>query len=327
MADTTVGDIGVRARVVADRAGNRRAGGGVVPAMPKRSLQPESKPGRRIKAARAAFRRSLPLSVGTVMTVLVVILSIVAPFLSPYDPIKTDLVNALQSPSSKYVLGTDDLGRDLLTRTLWGGRIALPLAITAVMWSSIVGILLGLTAGYAGRWVDSLLMRVMDAQLALPGILLALGITAALGPSISTLILAIGIAGIPSLARLVRSQVLVIRELDYVAAARVIGAGAPRIALKHVLPGTLSNIIVALSLRAPAAITAEAGLSFLGLGVPPPTPTWGSMISAGQRYIEYAPAVILVPAVAIAITVLGLTLLGEGIRDYFDPRTRSRLGS
>ena len=215
MADTPIARMAVGNRVVANRTGTTRAGGGVVPAMPKRSVQAESKPGRRVKAVRSAFRRSLPLSVGTAMTLVVVILSIAAPYISPYDPIKPDLLNALQSPSSTYVLGTDDLGRDLLTRTLWGGRIALPLAVSAVLWSSVVGILLGLIAGYAGRWTDSFLMRVMDAQLALPGVLLALGITAALGPSISTLILAIGIAGIPSLARLVRSQVLVIREFRW----------------------------------------------------------------------------------------------------------------
>ena len=267
MAESTVADMSVANTAAADMA------------MSMAPAQPRSRLGRRMKAARAQFRRSLPLSVGTATTLVVVILSIAAPYISPYDPITPDLANSLQPPSAKYILGTDDLGRDMLTRALWGGRIALPLAITAVLWSSIVGILLGLISGYSGRWVDSFLMRIMDAQLALPGILLALGITAALGPSISTLILAIGISrhslvGAPREVTGTRHQRARVRHRR----ARYRGqATADR--PEPCVPGTTSNIIVALSLRAPAAITAEAGLSFLGLGVPPPVPTWGSMIA------------------------------------------------
>lgn len=282
---------------------------------------------RSSRAATRVFRSSLALTAGLIMTTIMLVLSLSAPLISPHDPIKQDLVNSLRPPSATYPLGTDDVGRDLLSRTLYGGRIALPLVVAAVAWSSVIGVLVGLLAGYAGGWVDLVLMRVMDAQLAIPGLLLSLGITAALGPSFTTLVIAIGVAGIPSLARVVRSQVLVIREMEYVTGARVIGATGPRIMFLHVIPGVTSNIIVALSLRAPAAIAAEAGLSFLGLGVQPPTPTWGSMISAGQRYIEFAPWFTLVPTMAMASTVLALTLLGEGLRDLLDPRARSLRGN
>lgn len=260
------------------------------------------------------------------MTLAVIVLSLIAPLMVVHDPLKLDLAHAFQAPSPTYLLGTDDLGRDILTRLLLGGRVALLIAALAVAWSSIVGIALGLVAGYLGGWVDALLMRVMDAQLAIPGLLLALGITAALGPSLPTLAVAIGVAGIPGFARLIRSQVLVLRELEYVTAARVIGAPSSRIMLRHVLPGTTSNVIVSLSLRAPSAIVAEASLSFLGLGVQPPTPTWGSMINTGQRYLEIAPMFTFAPAAAILLTVLSLTLLGEGIRDLLDPRVRARVG-
>jgi ABC-type dipeptide/oligopeptide/nickel transport system permease subunit len=251
-------------------------------------------------------------------------LALFAGQLSPANPIEQDLTHVLMPPSLAHPFGTDDLGRDVLSRTLYGSRISLFVGVFAVGLSVIVGTFLGLISGYWGGKTDNIVMRLLDAILAVPALLLAVGIAAALGPKLENVIIAVALVYIPGFARLVRAQVLVAREEDFVTAAKLIGADGARIVRAHMLPNVTTPIIVLASLRVSSAIIAEASLSFLGLGAQPPTPTWGSMVNVGQRYLENAPWVALAPGGAILICILGLSILGEGIREVFDPRFRSR---
>jgi peptide/nickel transport system permease protein len=246
-----------------------------------------------------------------------------APWLAPADPTEQALERMLEPPGRAHLLGTDDLGRDVLSRLLHGARISLAVGVLSVGLSLAVGVGLGLVAGYRGGVVDEVLMRIMDGLLAFPALVLALAITAALGPSLRNAMLAIGIVGIPGFARLVRGQVLSLRALEFVEAARAAGSGDARIVLRHIVPGTLAPVIVHGSLRVAFAVLAEAGLSFLGLGTQPPTPSWGAMLSAGREYLEMAPWLALAPGAAIFVTTLAFNLLGDGLRDALDPRLRT----
>jgi peptide/nickel transport system permease protein len=261
--------------------------------------------------------------VGAAVVLVLVGVAVLAPALAPYDPTEQALDRMLQPPGRTHWLGTDDLGRDILSRLLHGARVSVGVGVVAVGLSLIIGVSLGLVAGYRGGWIDEVLMRVMDGLLAFPALVLALAITAALGPNLRNAMLAIGIVGIPGFARLVRGQVLSLRAQEFVEAARAAGLGDGRIVLRHIVPGTLAPIIVHASLRVAFAVLAEAGLSFLGLGTQPPTPSWGAMLNNGREYLEMAPWLAIGPGAAIFVTTLGFNFLGDGLRDAADPRLRA----
>lgn len=261
-----------------------------------------------------------------VIVVFFAICAIFAPLLAPYDPYMTNTTAGafLRGPSAKHLLGTDVLGRDLLSRMLYGARVSLGVGVLATALGAAVGVVLGLLAGFFRGAVDEVIMRCMEVLLAFPGLILALGLLAALGRSVHTLVIAIGIGGIAFLARLVRSQVLSVRELDYVLAARTIGAGNGRVLFRHIWPNSTAPVIVSLSLGVGFAVLAESGLSFLGLGVPPPTPSWGSLLQYAYQYLYGSAYLSVVPGVAISLTILSLSLIGDGLRDALDPSLRGR---
>jgi peptide/nickel transport system permease protein len=271
--------------------------------------------------ARRFVRKPRAVVAGTVIALLVVA-AVFAPVVAPYDPKAQNFTNLLQGPSAAHPLGTDELGRDTLSRVIYGGRVSLQVGVIAVGLSLVVGVSLGLISGYAGGRVDTVLMRIVDSLLAFPALVLALAITAMLGPNLRNAMIAIGVTGIPAFARLVRGQVLVIRSLEYVQAAQALGAGHARIMLRHVLPNTTAPIIVETSVAIPAAILAEAGLSFLGLGVQPPMPSWGAMINTAQGYMQREPWIAIAPGAAILVAVLAFNFLGDALRDALDPRLK-----
>ena len=244
------------------------------------------------------------------------------PAIVPYDPVRVNADALLAPPGPAHWLGTDDIGRDLLSRILAGARVSLTLALAAVLVSSLVGAAIALVSGYWGGRTDMVLMRIMDGFLAFPGLILALTMVSFLGASALTIVLAVGIGATPGLARITRSQVLVERQRDFVQAAMVVGATDGRILLRHILPNVAPLIVVQASLNLAFAILTEASLSFLGVGVPPPAPAWGTMLRAGYSYLETAPWVAITPGAAIFLTVLGFNLLGDGLRSALDPRGR-----
>jgi peptide/nickel transport system permease protein len=257
---------------------------------------------------------------GAVIVGITVIAAVFGPWLAPWDPNAQELPLRLAGPTSGHWFGLDELGRDILSRLLIGARISLLVGVAVVTASSSVGILMGSIAGYYGGKIDDLISRVMDVLLAFPGILLAIALVAVLGPSLTNVIIALSVIGWVGYARLVRAQVLRIRELEYVQAARALGARTPRILLRHVIPATLPVVIVQGTLGMAGAIIAEASLSFLGLGVQPPMPSWGTMLDAGRSHLFDAPHLTLFPGIAIALLVLGFNFLGDGLRDRIDPR-------
>lgn len=269
------------------------------------------------------WRRYPMASVAAVIILAFVLIAIFAPLLAPYDPAVTDGANRLQSPSWAHPFGTDSLGRDVLSREIHGARVSLQVAVLAVVVAAGVGVPFGLVSGYFGGIVDTLVMRVTDAIIAFPGLVLALTLVLVLEPSIPTLMIALGIGAAPSYARLVRSQVLSLKHMEYVLAARSIGASHLRIILLYLWPNTVPSVIVAGSLTMGTAILAEAALSFLGVGVRPPTPTWGGMLNEAFTQIYTAPFLSFFPGLAIFIVTLSFNLLGDGIRDILDPRLRT----
>ncbi|MCO5178110.1 MAG: ABC transporter permease [Thermomicrobiales bacterium] len=270
------------------------------------------------------FKTRLSAAALTII-VLMILMAIFAPIIAPYRPDAVDFASVLQGPSREHLLGTDNLGRDVLSRTIYGSRVSLQVGIIAVGISLIIGTVLGLVAGYtSGSFLDSLIMRCMDALLAFPTLVLALAITAALGPSLTNVMIAVGVVGIPSYARLIRGQVLSVGQNEYVEAARTVGASDARIIWRHIMPNVTAPLIVQASIGVAFAILAEASLSFLGLGVQPPTPSWGGMLSIGKDYLQYAAWMALVPGAAIFLIVLAFNFLGDGIRDALDPHLRNR---
>jgi peptide/nickel transport system permease protein len=260
--------------------------------------------------------------IGGTLVALVFILSIFAPLFAPYNPSLIDIKSILVGPSSSHWLGTDDLGRDVLSRMLWGGRISLEVGFVAVGIATIIGIILGSLAGFYGGWIDSLVMRAVDIMLSIPTIFLILAAIAIFEPSIINIMIIIGLTSWMEPARLIRAEFITLKEREFVIAAHAIGATDRRIIMKHILPNGLSPILVSATMGIGGAILIESGLSFLGLGVQPPTPSWGSLLSAGKDNIEIAWWLSAFPGLAILITVLGYNLLGEGIRDALDPRQR-----
>ena len=258
--------------------------------------------------------------IGLVIVLVTMAAAIVGPALVPYGPAALDLPQRLAGPSGTHLLGLDELGRDVLARLLTGARVSLFVGLAVVSLSVAVGVTIGSIAGYAGGWLDEAVGRAMDILLAFPGILLAIALVAMLGPSLQNVVLALVTIGWVCYARLVRGQVLKVRELEYVQAARALGAPAWRVLVRHVVPATLSAVIVQATLGMAGAIIAEASLSFLGLGVQPPTPSWGTMLDAGRSHLFDAPHLTVFPGLAIAMLVLGFNLVGDGLRDRLDPR-------
>ncbi|MDI3318020.1 MAG: ABC transporter permease [Bacillota bacterium] len=263
---------------------------------------------------------------GAVVVFLLVVVALFAPWLAPHDPFRQDYGALLRPPSPAHPLGTDELGRDELSRLLYGARISLEAGILSVGLAVLIGLPLGLFAGFAGGfWDEAVIGRLTDAMLAFPSLILALAIAAVLGPSLTNAMLAIGVSMVPTYVRLVRGQVLAEREREYVEASRALGAGAWRQLFRHILPNVLSPLLVQASLGVASAVIAEASLSYLGLGTQPPTPSWGSMLHTAQGYLTVAPWLATYPGLAIFVTVLAINLVGDGLRDLLDPRQR-RLG-
>jgi peptide/nickel transport system permease protein len=258
--------------------------------------------------------------VGIVIVLIAVFAALAGPFLSPYDPSSQELARRLESPSRAHPLGLDELGRDILARLLQGARISLMVGIAVVSVSSAAGMLFGSIAGYFGGRVDDIISRVIDVLMAFPGILLAIALVAVLGPSLVNVVLALSVIGWVGYARLVRGQALRARELEYVQAARASGASSARIVVRHILPTAIPAVGVQATLGMAGAIIAEAALSFLGLGVQPPTPSWGTMLDAGRAHLFDAPHLTIFPGLAIAMLVLGFNFLGDGLRDRVDPK-------
>ncbi|WP_157020217.1 ABC transporter permease [Mesorhizobium xinjiangense] len=264
------------------------------------------------------------LAVGLLILAVVTLLAVLAPLVAPYSPSKLSIVNRLKPPGAEWFFGTDEFGRDIFSRTIYAGQLSLLVGAAATAFACVVGIALGIVAGFF-RKADALVSRVVDAMMAFPDILLAIALVAALGPSLATVIVALGIVYAPRLARIVRASTLVIRELPYVEAARALGVPTWRIMTRHVLRNLVSPILVQATFIFAYAMLAEAGLSFLGVGVSPEIPTWGTMIASGRQYVGQADWMTVFPGIAIVLTVLSLQLVGDGLRDLLDPRLRKDL--
>jgi peptide/nickel transport system permease protein len=285
-------------------------------------LAPASRPSHQTGLG-AFWRRLLKVrlaGIGLSIVLMLTLCAILAPVISPYDPTRQRLMEALEGPSAAHWLGTDENGRDVLSRVLHGTQVSLAAGIFSVSIALFLGVLTGMVSGYFGGRIDNILMRGMDALLAFPTLVLALAITAALGPGLRNAMIAIGIVYTPLFARLARGQVLSVREREFVEAARTLGAGHVRIMLSHILPNVVAPLVVQVSLSIALAILAEATLSFLGLGVQPPQPSWGSMVSRGKDYLDLAPWLAFAPGGAILLAVLGFNFLGDAVRDALDPR-------
>ena len=266
------------------------------------------------------FRTNRFATAGLVVIVVLFVLSLVAAFITPYDPDALDAWHVLLPPSSAHLFGTDELGRDVLTRVIYGARVSLKVGFVAVGIAVAIGTVVGLFAGFYGGWMDALLMRVVDIMLCFPTFFLILAVIAMLEPSIWYIMVIIGLTSWMGVARLVRAEVLSLKSRDFVLAARVLGASDRRIIFRHILPNALSPVLVSATLGVAGAILTESALSFLGIGVQPPTPSWGNILTSGKDYIEFAWWLSLFPGVAILVTVLSYNLVGEGIRDALDPR-------
>ena len=276
--------------------------------------------------ARVLLRHRLAL-LGLVVIAGVAVMALGAPVLGPYDPYKQNLYRVLQPPSSAHWLGTDNVGRDLLSRVIYGARVSLLVGLTATLVSSVAGVAIGLVAGYVGGAVDTLVMRITDAFMCFPYLIFVLALAAALGPGLGNIIVAFGVLGWTGFARIVRAQVLQARELPYVEAARAAGLGEIRVMLRHVLPNVLAPVIVAVSITIGLAVLTESSTAFLGLGAAPPTASWGKELRTGYTYLERAPLFSLVPGLMITLTVLAFNFVGDGLRDALDPRLRGEQGA
>lgn len=270
-----------------------------------------------------SFKKNKLAVIGTFIVLFFVILAIFAPWIAPSGIDDKELVKRLQPPSSEHWFGTDDFGRDILSRVIYGARISLWVGLLSVLGSAVVGSLLGIIAGYYGRVIDTIICRIFDIMLAFPSILLAIAIVAILGPSLRNALIAIAIINIPNFGRLIRSRVLSVKEEEYIMAAKAIGMKDGRILLQHILPNSMAPIIVQGSLAIASAIIEAAALGFLGMGAQPPNPEWGKMLADSKQYLVQAPWTMVFPGIAIMLTVLGFNLMGDGLRDALDPRMKS----
>lgn len=269
------------------------------------------------------FMRQKVALIALAFLILLTAAAVLAPWVAPYDPSAPDYLNVLQGPSAAHWAGTDTYGRDIFSRIIWGARISLTVGFLSVSLGALGGVGLGIVAGYYGRWIDSAVMRLCDLLLAFPGILLAIAVIAILGPGITNVIYAVAIFSIPVFARLARGTTLQLKQAVYVDAARAVGVADSVIMMRHILPGTLPNVIVYFSMRIGTSILTAAALSFIGLGAQPPSPEWGAMLADGRTYMGVADHLTLFPGLAIFLTVLGFNLLGDGLRDALDPKLRS----
>ncbi|MBN4667345.1 ABC transporter permease [Pandoraea nosoerga] len=276
-------------------------------------------PRRRYRGLRK-FVRNRAAVAGAVIVAFAVIVALFAPWLSPHDPIATSFLAVRQAPGALHWFGTDELGRDVLARMIYGARASLAAGVVSVGIAVIVGVPLGLLAGYFGRWADAIVSRLADALLSIPFLILAIAMAAFLGASLTNAMIAIGVSAMPRFVRLARAQALTVKAEEYVEGARAIGLTHTRIIVRYILPNVLPPIIVQASLTVATAIIAEASLSFLGLGQLPPAPSWGSMLNTAKDFVEQAPWMSIFPGIAIFLTVLGFNLLGDGLRDALDPR-------
>ncbi|WP_078549836.1 nickel transporter permease [Litchfieldia alkalitelluris] len=269
------------------------------------------------------FRKNKVAIVGMVIVLFFIILAVFAPWIAPQGIDDKELVKRLQPPSSEHWLGTDDFGRDILSRIIYGARISLWVGFFAVMASMVVGSFLGIVAGYYGRWIDTIISRVFDIMLAFPSILLAIAVVAILGPSLQNALIAIAIINVPNFGRLIRSKVLSVKEEEFITAAKSTGMRDARILFHHILPNSMAPIIVQGSLAIATAIIEAAALGFLGLGAQPPNPEWGKMLADSKNYLVQAPWTMIFPGLAIMLTVLGFNLMGDGLRDALDPKMKN----
>ncbi|WP_040979609.1 nickel transporter permease [Oceanobacillus jeddahense] len=274
------------------------------------------------KLAANRFKKNKRAIIGLWIVVFFIILAIFAPLIAPYDPIEQNMAIMLESPSLEHLLGTDEFGRDILSRILYGAQISLAIGVVGVFIAVIIGVILGTISGYFGGFIDNLIMRIMDIFMAFPSFLLALAIVSVLGPGMINVMIAIGIFSIPNFSRISRSAVISIKNMEYIEATKAMGGHDFRIIIKHVIPNCISPIIVIASMQIATAIITAAGLSFLGMGAQPPTPEWGAMLSSGREYLRVAPHVSTIPGLAIMFLVLGFNMLGDGIRDALDPKMK-----
>jgi len=273
------------------------------------------------------FRRILDnklVLIGSSVILALILIAIFAPFFAPYDPVEQNLIERLQSPSSKHIFGTDDLGRDVLSRMIYGTRVSLSVGFVAVSITVIIGTILGLLAGYSGKISDNIIMRFVDIMLCFPSFFLILMVIAFLGPSIYNIMIVIGLTSWSGLARLVRGEVLSIKEREFIYSAEISGLSGMRIMFVHILPNVIGPIVVSATLGIAGAILSEAALSFLGLGVQPPTASWGNILTSGKDYLHIAWWLSLFPGLALLLTILSFNLAGEGLRDVFDPKVWGR---
>lgn len=275
------------------------------------------------KIAWRTYKKSKTALFGTCIVMFFILLAIFAPFIAPYGINDQDLSLRLLPPSKDYWFGTDDFGRDIFSRIIYGARISLVVGFSSVVASAIVGSILGIIAGYYGRWIDTIISRLFDIMLAFPSILLAIAIVAILGPSLQNALIAIAIINVPNFGRLIRSKVLSVKEEEYILAARAIGMSDFRILLRHILPNSYSPIVVQGTLAVATAIIEAAALGFLGLGAQPPNPEWGKMLSDAKNYLMNAPWTMFFPGISIMLTVLGFNLMGDGLRDALDPKMKN----
>ncbi len=275
---------------------------------------------RRKRRGVVRFMRNRAAVFGAVLVALIVVMALFAPWLTQYDPVQASFMTVRQAPSAAHWFGTDELGRDVLSRLLYGARASLLAGVVSVGIAVVLGVPLGLLAGYFGKLVDGVISRIADALLSIPFLILAIALSAFLGPSLTNAMAAIGISAMPRFIRLTRGQAISVKAEEYVEGARAIGLDHPRIILRYILPNVLPPIIVQASLTVASAIIAEASLSFLGLGQLPPAPSWGSMLNTAKDFVSQAPWMSIFPGIAIFLAVLGFNLLGDGLRDALDPR-------
>lgn len=293
------------------------------------TVEQPKKTNPKVEAYKALGKRLLKnkaATIGGFLILFFVITSIVVTLFGPsflkYDPVQVDVLNKLQSPSKEHWFGTDNFGRDIFTRILYGMGLTLKVGFYSVTLGGVIGVVLGIVSGYFGGMVDTIIMRLMDVLLAFPGILLALAIVSVLGGSLTNVIIAVSIFSVPAFARIVRGSTLSVRKLEYIDAVRALGASNFRIIFKHILPNVMSPIIVQVTLRIATAILTASGLSFLGLGAQPPEPEWGAMLNDGRTYMKQAPHIIMFPGIMIVIVVLAFNIFGDGLRDALDPKMK-----
>ncbi|QQZ11398.1 ABC transporter permease [Heyndrickxia vini] len=269
------------------------------------------------------FKRQKAAVVASIFILLLILIAIIGPSIAPYDPYKPDYNSTLLGPSKAHLAGTDEYGRDIFSRLLIGTRISLSVSIVSVLLGAVGGTILGILSGYFGGWLDRIIMRGSDVMFAFPDLLLAIAIVAILGPGLNNVIIAVSVFSIPSFSRLVRGATLEAKESVFVEAAKSMGASHRRIMFKHIFPETLSSLIVFFTMRIGTAILAAASLSFLGLGASPETPDWGAMLSMGRDYLGTSSHVVIMPGIAIFLTVLAFNIIGDGLRDVLDPKTKN----